>query len=488
MKKILLLLIVCLAVLVSVLLVKTFRFTSKQVEVESVEAPAIDKEGVAGRLAQSLRFQTVSSQDGNQFRGEEFLGLHKFLEQSFPRVHSTLSREVVGDYSLLYTWKGSEGGKPILLMSHQDVVPVEPGTESNWAQPPFEGRIGDGYIWGRGALDDKVGVLGILEAVELLLGEGFQPKRTIYLAFGHDEEAGGRNGAGKIAALLQGRGVNLDYILDEGSAITDGIIPGVSKPVALIGIAEKGILSVELIVESEGGHSSTPPPQTAIGILSRAVSRLEENQMPTSLNGVAGQMFQYVGPEMSFGRRMAFANLWLFRPLVERLLAASPPTNAATRTTTAATIIEGGVKENVLPSKARAIVNFRILPGDSVESVLGHVSRTINDARVKVGRYGENANEPSAVSNTDSPGYRALQQTIRQLFQGAVVAPSQVIGATDSRHYAGLSSSIYRFVPMTVGPEDLKRIHGTNERISVESYAQCIRFYRQLIVNSARSL
>jgi carboxypeptidase PM20D1 len=486
MKKIVLLLIVCLVVLASVLLVKTFRFTSKQVQVEPVKALALDQQAVAARLAQALRFQTVSYQDTSQFKAEEFLGFHKFLEQSFPRVHSTLTREVVGDYSLLYTWKGLEDGKPILLLSHQDVVPVETGTEGNWTQPPFEGRINDGYIWGRGALDDKVGVMGILEAIEMLLGQGFQPKRTIYLAFGHDEEVGGRNGAARIVALLQSRGVKPDYILDEGSAITDGIIPDVPKPVALIGIAEKGILSVELSVESEGGHSSTPPPHTAVGILSRAINRLEENQMPSSLKGVAGQMFQYVGPEMSFGKRIVFANLWLFQRLVERRLAALPPTNAAIRTTTAATIIEGGVKENVLPSKARAVVNFRILPGDSVQSVMEHITRTINDPMVKVTRYGETANEPSAVSGTESSGYQTLERTVRQLFQGTVVAPSQVISATDSRHYAALSNNIYRFLPVVFRSEDLKRVHGTNERISVEGYAQCVRFYHQLIINSAQ--
>lgn len=485
-KRIALLLLLCLIVLGSVLLVKTFRFTSKQVQVEPINALTIDTEGVARRLAQAIRFQTISYQDPQQFRAEAFLGFHKFLEESFPKVHSTLTREVVGDYSLLYTWKGQEAGEPVLLMAHMDVVPIEPGTEGNWTQPPFEGRISDGYIWGRGALDDKSNVLSILEAIELLISQGVQPKRTIYLAFGHDEEVGGRNGAARIVTLLQSRGIHFDYILDEGSAVTDGIIPGTSRPVALIGIAEKGLLSIELNVETEGGHSSAPPPQTAVGILSRAISRLEENQMPGSIQGVVGQMFQNVGPEMRFDKRIVFANLWLFRPLVERQMAASPTTNAAMRTTTAATMIEGGVKENVLPSKARAVVNFRILPGDSIQSVLAHINQTINDSRVKVNRYGETANEPSAVSGIDSFGYRSLEKTIRQLFPGTSVAPSQVIAATDSRHYAGLSNSIYRFAPFTVRPEDMNRIHGTNERISVENYAQCVRFYHQLIINSAQ--
>jgi carboxypeptidase PM20D1 len=487
MKKIGLLLLLCLAVLASVLLVRTLRFTSKQVQVEPAGAVAVDTDAVAGRLAQALRFQTVSYADAKQFRGEEFTAFHKFLEASFPLAHSKLTKEVVGDYSLLYTWKGREDGLgPILLLSHQDVVPVEPGTEGTWTQPPFEGRIQDGFIWGRGALDDKVGVLGLLEAVELLLAQGFQPRRTIYLAFGHDEEVGGRGGAMRIAALLQSRGVRPEYILDEGSAITDGILPGVKSPVALIGVAEKGSVSLELSVEGEGGHSSSPPAHTAIGILSAAISRLEENQMPASSLGVIGRTFDYVGPEMPFGKRIVFANLWLFRPLVERQLTAAPSTNAAVRTTTAATMISGGVKENVLPGRASAVVNFRILPGDSVQSVIEHAVRAINDGRVKVSRYGEMANEPSAVSGTDSTGYLVLQRSIREEFRGVLVAPSQVIGATDSRHYAALSNSIYRFAPFTVSAEDLKRIHGTNERISVESYAQSVGFYYQLIKNSAQ--
>ena len=213
-------------------------------------------------------------------QGKEFLALHEYLKETFPKVHSGLTKETINDYSLLYTWKGSdETLKPILLMAHLDVVPVEPASEADWQHPPFEGQIQDGYIWGRGALDDKAGVMGLLEAVETLLAEGFRPKRTIYLAFGHDEELGGPNGAAKIAELLLSRKVELDYVLDEGLIIANGILP-VSKPVALIGIAEKGFVSLELSVETEGGHSSMPPPNTAIGILSEAVNKLEEGQMP----------------------------------------------------------------------------------------------------------------------------------------------------------------------------------------------------------------
>ena len=215
-----------------------------------------------------MQFQTVSYEDKAKFNEKEFIAFHKFLEQSYPKVHATLKKEIVGDYSLLYTWKGQDDKElPILLAAHMDVVPAEYEPESKWSYPPFQGHIADGFIWGRGTLDDKESVLGILEAMEKLLQDGYVPSRTIYIAFGHDEETGGKDGAAKIAALLNSRGVKLDYVLDEGLTITEGMVPNISKPVALVGIAEKGCLSIELSVESEGGHSMMPPKQTAIGIL-----------------------------------------------------------------------------------------------------------------------------------------------------------------------------------------------------------------------------
>lgn len=486
-KKILLVLTLCVVLLGSVLLINTLRFTSRQIQVEPIQPVSVDEGSVAPRLAQALRFQTVSYEDAGQIRGEEFLALHKYLEQIFPKVHSTLSKELVGDYSLLYTLKGrDEKLKPILLMAHQDVVPVESETLVSWEQPPFEGRITEGYIWGRGAMDDKFALLSIMEAVEMQLGQGFQPQRTIYLAFGHDEEVGGHSGAAKIAELLRERNVELEYVLDEGLAITDGVLPDISKPVALIGIADKGYLSLELSVEVESGHSSMPPPQTAIGVLSAAVSRLEERQMPASIEGVPRQTLEYIGPEMPFGKRLVMANLWLFKPLVQRKLSASPSTNAGIRTTTAATIIDGGLKENVLSSRARAVVNFRPLPGDSIDRVVAHVSTVVNDPRVRVNRFGGSNNEASAVSNINAAGFQIIQRTMRQVFPEALVAPALCVGGTDSEHYAKLTNNIYRFSPLRLRPEDMKRLHGINERTSVKDYGESVKFYYQLISNSAQ--
>ncbi len=482
-------LVALVVVLALVVITKTLSIDSRTTIYPEPDSLAIDEEQAAERLARSVRLRTISHGPGAAVEKEAFRSLHKFLSRSYPKVHATLTREIVNDYSLLYTWKGADTSlKPILLLAHTDVVPVDSGTENIWTHPPFSGLIAGGYIWGRGTMDDKVSVLGILEAGELLLAEGFQPRRTIYLAFGHDEEVGGKQGAAKIAALLKSRGVELEYTLDEGYAITDGILPGIAAPVAMIGIAEKGYLTLTLTVEEaktndDCRHSSMPPKHTTIGILSIAIQKLEANQMPAGITEPVRELFDYTGLEMGFAGRVASANLWLFGPVVKYLFAQKPPTNALIRTTMAVTMIKGGTKENVLPCKAEAVVNFRILPGDSANGVMEHVRRTINDPRVKV-RQLRRAWEASPVSDTGSPSFETLQQTIRQVFPGVVVAPSLTVGGTDSKYYASLSDATYRFLPLWVKPEDTSRIHGTDERVAIDNYIKIIRFYAQLIRNS----
>jgi carboxypeptidase PM20D1 len=361
-------------------------------------------------------------------------------------------------------------------------VPIETGTEDEWSYPPFGGEIGDGFVWGRGAMDDKGSLIAVLEGVETLLGQGFRPKRTVYLAFGHDEEVGGDAGAAAIAKLLRERRIAPFLVLDEGGAIADGFLPGLDRPIALVGTAEKGSASVDIAVNVEGGHSSVPPRQSAIGILSRAVARLEDNPIPGGIKGPFRDMLLEVGREMPFSRRLVLANLWLFGPLVERQLARVPATDSMLRTSTAVTMIDGGVKANVLPSKATAVVNFRIAPGDTVESVLDHVRRVVADPRVEVVEARE-ARNPSPVSPTDSDGFRLVERTIRQLYPEAVVAPYLLPGGTDSRHFEGLTPNVYRFGAIRVDASDLRRAHGTDERVAVDVLARMVSFYMQLLMN-----
>lgn len=484
MKKALAVLGLLLLALIAVVLVRTALVRSHQIAAEPVPEISIDSRAAAERLAGAVRFPTISQDDGRVER-EAFLGLHEHLARSFPLVHARLTREVVADYSLLYTWKGKNpNAAPILLLSHQDVVPVEPGTERSWTHPPFSGAIADGFVWGRGTLDDKPGVLGLLEAVELLLAQGFQPERTVLLAFGHDEEVSGVHGARQVAAVLRQRGVKPEFILDEGGAIAEGMVEGVKAPIALIGTAEKGYVSVDLVAKSEGGHSSMPPRHTAIGRLAAAIHGLEEDQMPARIDGATRKSFEVLAPEMPFGPRLFLSNLWLFDPLARRTFSNDPAANSRIRTTTAATIVNGGVKENVLPLEARAVVNFRILPGDTVADVLEHV-RAQAGPEVQVSARQATATEPSFESDVNAPSYRLIQTTVGQVFPGTLVSPNLLGGGTDTKHYKDLTRNIYRFLPVHIQKGDLARIHGTNERVSLESYAGAIRFFVQLLRNAA---
>ena len=476
---------VALACLVVVMTIRTLAFAPKQLAVSPV-AIELDMPGAAQRLAGALRFRTVAQNKSGTNTAPAFSRLHAYLHEQFPRVRRSLTREVVNNHSLLYRWAGSAPElQPVLLAAHLDVVPAGTDGDSAWRYPPFGGAMAEGFVWGRGAMDDKLAVTGVLEAVEWLLASGFQPRRTIYLAFGHDEEVGGAQGAAQIAIHLRRQGIRLQFVLDEGMMVTEGIVPGVADPVALVGIAEKGYADVELVAAAAGGHTSVPPSQTAAGILAGAIARLERSPMPARLAGPARQLFEHAGPEMSLAYRVLFANLWFFEPFVLRQLAAQPATNAVIRTTAAPTMLRGSNRPNVLPASAAAVVNFRMLPGDTIDDVLEHVRRTVNDARVTVQLYSENSQEPSKQSSIDSSGYTVIERSIREVFAGAVVAPALVVAATDARHYAPLAIDVYRFAPLRVSSEELVRFHGLNERIAMADYANAVRFYVQLVRNAA---
>ena len=445
----------------------------------------VDADGAVQRLATALRIPTISHEDRARIDAAAFAALAAHLRRAFPRVHAALALEPVGD-SLLYTWTGRDAaGAPMLLTAHLDVVPVEPGTEGQWTHPPFSGAVADGYIWGRGARDDKSSVLALLEAAELLLAAGYQPPRTVYLAFGHDEEIGGREGARRIAALLQSRGVRAEFLLDEGSAVLQGLVAGITRPVASINAAEKGYLTVTLTTREEGGHSSRPPAQTAVGRLARAVARVQDTPLPARLERPVTDMFDRLAPEMGFGQRLALANRWLFGPLLLRAFGRDPTTNTLIRTTTAPTVFRAGVKDNVLPSEATALVNFRLLPGDSIEDVLAHVRRAVDDPAVEVGPSSEFYSEASTPAALDSAAFRLLERTALETWPDAVVSTGLVIGATDARHYAGVFEARYNFSPSVITAADLAAIHGTNERIAVDNYLDMIRFYVRLLRNWA---
>ena len=486
-KRVLLGLLALVLLLAAVLVANTLRQGSRQVAVPALAKLPVDANAVAESMAQAVRAKTVSGLLDPVGTAAEFDALHAHLRGRYPLVHATLEREVIGNHSLLFTWKGSDDkAQPIALMAHQDVVPIAPGTEGLWKKPPFAGVIEDGMVWGRGTLDDKSNVITQLEALEMLLKAGVKPKRTIYFVFGHDEEVGGTLGAVKIVELFKQRGVKLAWVLDEGLAVTEGVLPGVAKPLALIGLAEKGTVSLKLTTQAAPGHSSTPPAPgaSAIGMLSAALTRLDQSPFPGGVQGAAAELFSAVAPELPFGQRLAMSNLWLFRPLVEGMLGKGAATNAMMRTTTALTVVNAGNKENVLPGRAEAVVNFRILPGETTESVLAYVKRVVADERVVVEPLGPGSN-PSRLSSSQSEPYKLIERTVREVFPDSLVAPGLMLAASDARHFDGISEQSFRFMPVRFNSEDLKRPHGTDERIAIDQLADMVRFYHRLLSQAA---
>lgn len=461
--------------LVVVLVVNTVRFESKQLDVQVVPAPPLADQALE-HFQQAVRIKTISFGDTIPPDSSQFFAFHRFLSSAYPRAHENLTLEKLEDYSLLYKWEGSNlSANPIVLMAHMDVVPVEPGTESIWTVDPFGGEIKNDTIWGRGTTDDKMNLIAMMEAVESLLGSGFKPTQTIYLSFGHDEEVGG-TGAIAIANLLKSRNIKAAMVLDEGGIITLDKVPGVNQPIALIGTSEKGYLSLNLSLEEYGGHSSIPASETSIDILSRAILKLRDNPFEASFSKSTSDFMDYVGPEQPFLQRMFFANRWLFESVIVGIYEGSAGGNAMVRTTIAPTIFNAGVKDNVIPTIAKATVNFRLLPGDTRETVIEKVKSTLADDRIKIEptAFG---NEPSNVTPTNGPAFRAVEKAIRMSFDKTIVAPFLMVGATDSRHFSEVSDQIIKFSPMS----DPIGFHGIDERISVDGYRHGIWFYEQLI-------
>ena len=469
----------------AIIIINTVSYSSRQIDVSAVEKIKVGDE-VVQRLSDVIKMPTLSYE--THIDTAAFLDFFQYVDSKFTLVDSLLEKTQINQFSRIYKWQGRNPKlKPYLFLAHLDVVPVEKESQSKWTEPPYSGNIKDGFIWGRGALDDKVTAMGLLETSEILLKENYEPQRTIYFAFGHDEEVGGLKGAKSIVEYFLSKKINFEYILDEGSIIVDGAVPGLSQPVALIGTAEKGYCTLELNVNLEkGGHSSMPPKETAIGILSHALAKLEDHPFPAKITENAQQLFDHIGPEMTLPNKAVFANLWLFDGILKSQFEKTPASNAMLRTTTAPTIIQGGVKDNVLPTSVSATINFRIIPGETSETVIEYLKETIDDERVKITKKGKLfSSEPSKISSASSFGFNALQKTSKEIYPNAITTPSLVIATTDSRHYEPVSKQIFRFMPVVLNNEDLKRIHGIDERISVENYKNMIAFYYRLILNSS---
>jgi carboxypeptidase PM20D1 len=447
------------------------------------DAPAVDNSLAARHLAEAVRIPTVSHQDPAENDYAQWDRLHAWLEATFPAAHAAMTREVVAGHTLVYTWPGSDPTRrPIVLMAHHDVVPVTPGTEQAWQHPPFDGVIADGAVWGRGSVDDKGSLIALFESLEALASSGFVPAASVLVVSGHDEEAGG-SGAAAAAKLLAERGVQAEFVLDEGLAVVSDF-PLLGRPVALVGVAEKGYATLRVVAPAAGGHSSAPPPDTGVETLARAILAIADDEFPMRFDGPAAAMVRALAPEAKFGVRMAASNAWLFGPLLVRQISATPAGAAMLHTTIAPTMLRGSPKENVLPQDAAAWINYRIAPGTTTADVLERAQSATRGLEVQLA-WEHPPNDPPPVSSTDSQAWQWIAAAATQDGEFPV-APGLVTATTDSRQMTGIARDIYRFQPIVASVRDFEMIHGTNEHLTLDNLARLTVFYGRLVATAAR--
>jgi carboxypeptidase PM20D1 len=483
-KKILLFIVTILIVLSVVLFYRANAvFENHQYQVNAPLSPVIlDEDAAIERLSKAIQIPTVSHENKSIIEERAFQTFHQYLAESFPLVHAQLDVKTFAKHSLLYHLKGQNTQlKPVLFVGHLDVIAVNQQAQSRWQQPPFSGNVVDGVIWGRGALDNKISVMALMESMEQFLAQNQVAQRDIYFAFGHNKETGGE-GAKAIANYFAEQNMQFEFILDEGGAITKDIIPGTNHPVALVGVAEKSFVNITLKVAGQGGHSSQPPLETTAAILAKAIVNLEDKPFTAHIK-FFDLMFQNIGYALPLTNRLAMANLWLFEPLVLDRLLDQSYSAASVRTTAAATMLQASDKSNVLPIQASAVMNVRIYPGDNLESIIAHMQKAINDPRVIISS--DVASEESLVSSTETLGYKLIESTIRRIDDNILVSPYLVQGATDSRHYQTMTDSIYRFVMVTLDAKSYRQIHGLNEQVSTQDYRNAIQFYYAMLEQSA---
>ncbi len=448
-------------------------------------APAFDNNLAAQHLSQAVQILTVSHQDPAENQLGEWTKLHDWLAATYPKASAAMQRQELGQ-TLVYTWPGSDpSAQPIILMAHQDVVPVTPGTEMDWKHAPFAGEIAEGAVWGRGSVDDKGSLVALFEALEVMAGQGFKPKRTIILVSGHDEEAGG-SGAVAAAGWLAGKHAKALFTIDEGGLIATDT-PMINGPAAMIGIAEKGYGTLQVTAPAVGGHSSAPPKPNEIGTvnLAKAVLAIDAKQFPLELRGPAKSMVEVLAAKAGGASKLAIANRWLLGGLVLSKMGDVPASAAMLHTTIAPTMLTGSPKENVLPQTATALINYRIAPWDSSADVLARARDATKGLPVRVEWTQRPPREPSPVSSSDSPGWNLIAATIGAERPGLVISPYLVVAGTDSRSMAPVSQDVYRFQMLNFASGDIKMIHGTNEHMSLDNLASMIRFYARLVATAA---
>jgi carboxypeptidase PM20D1 len=461
---------------VSVVARRVSRFRPPEVRPDPADLDGLDADAAAQRLAELVRIPTISSREPAEVDTAAFEAFRERLVELYPQTHRVLEREVLGDGALLYRWRSGADLPPIVLMAHYDVVPVA-GQE--WSRDPFSGLIEDGVVHGRGAIDDKGALVAILEAVESLVAAGHTPARDVYLSFGNDEEVFGV-GAQLAVETLTERGIRPWAVLDEGGAVVSGVFPGVPGPTAVVGLAEKGLLDVELITTDPGGHASAPARGGAPARLARAILRIEDDPFPARLHDVVLGMVDALGRHAPLGYRTVFAHAEFLRPGLARMLSrASREANALVRTTVAITRLEGSKARNVLATRAMAHANIRIALGETVQSTLDRLRQVIDDPAVELRVVA--GNDPSPVSRADNEAFALVSAAARSVYPDAAVAPYVMVQSSDARHFSQMCDSVYRFMPFDLSRAELAALHAADERISVAALHRGAGFYRHLI-------
>lgn len=470
--KYLLLIPALLVLLLLIAVVRTLLMPNKR---SDYAAPEADDKAMllAQKLSKMIQYDTTSH--ANVHEEEKFLGFHKVLEELFPLVHEKLERTVI-DGNLLYYWKGKSSEKPILLMSHQDVVPAE----GEWLHEPFSGDIADGKVWGRGASDTKCSVMAFFEAVEELLREGYTPECDVYLASSCTEEWAG-DGAPKIVEELKRRGVELFIVCDEGGGIISEPIGGIKGNFAMVGVFEKGKADVKFTARSTGGHASTPAKNTPIARLAAFVNEVETHTpFKRKFLPEVSAMFARLAPYAPFGLKLVMGNLWLFAPIMKPVLGKiSAQAGAMLQTTIAFTMQSGSDAYNVLPQEATLGANMRFIPHQGEKESL----EIVKALAAKHGLETEivHSNDYTEPVDINGEAFKLVEKVIGETFPGLPVSPYVMTGATDAQFYQPICPSCIRFAPVIYGPEQMKGMHGLNENIEYNCLPGAVSFYQNLI-------